>query len=534
MPKSIYLFLTIFFLMPAAALALALAVTAAGSEIRLSNEFSAVYNSISGPGKGNSSLTEGLNFLDTLNAYGGGSTEKGWEYSYNTGVKATDDPRMDAKKVSLTNLQGRLTNHVHTLAAGDVFESFSQYSLASSLKGGAYKFLKEGSGLPELTGVFGWAYPRWDSLWRDPDTRTVKRQVWGSRLRKNLLADLSAGISMVGVKDADRQSAGDSKYEGTNLALDFAYSPIPGLTITGEHSHSDYDELVGGMSDKGMATRIEAVGDADPSRVSMEYERVEPDFLSPMGSSTPDRLKFKTKWRYKATKRVTVNSGLLWYRNNLDGQLAGTSRFWKPEISLAVKRPLAARPYSFADLSYKFDRKYGASGSASDHYLNANWRDRYGEIDHDMNLGYTMYDARGVREADEVNFNTSLTTRLQKGDVAWKPSLSLGGWYSSDELTDYVDKVYEYSLGLGFEAPEKNLNADLRLGRNELKKEDPAQDDSGRFFANFAAYWRPAGLKEKIGDTTLFVRAGFNDYSFSTTSRGFREKTVTAGINTAF
>lgn len=520
----------------AGALATALISPAAmaGNELHLSNEFSAVHNSLSGPGKNSSSLTEGLNFLDTLNIYGNGSNTKGWEYNYSAGLKATDDPRMDAKRASLTNLQGRLTNKTHTLTAGDVFESFSQYSLASSLKGASYKFLKEGSGLPELTGVFGWAYPRWDSLWLDPDTRTVKRQVWGSRLKKDLLPDLAAGISMVGIKDADRQSAGDTKYEGGNLALDLAYSPIPGLTLSGEHSRSDYDEATGGTSDKGTATRIEAVGDADPSRVSMEYERVEPEFLSPMGSSTPDRLKFKTRWRYKASKRVTVNSGLLWYRNNLDGQLSGTSRFWKPEVSVAVKRPFSSRPYSFTDISYKFDRKYGNGSSASDHYLNANYRDRYGEIDHDLNLGYTIYDARGVREADEVNFNTSFNTRLEKGSVVWKPSLNLGAWYSSDELTDFVDKVYEYSLGLGFEAPEKNLNADLRFGKNILEKEDSSQDDSGRFFASLAAYWRPAGLKEKIGDSTLFVRAGFNDYTFSTTSRSFREKTVTAGINTAF
>ncbi|MDQ7773283.1 MAG: hypothetical protein RDU13_07145 [Elusimicrobiales bacterium] len=518
------------------ALATALLITTAKaeSEIRVSNEFSAVYNSVSGPGKGSSSLTPGLNFLDTLSLYGGGTAAGRWNYSYNAGLKAGDDPRADAKKVSLTGLQGRLTDKTHTLSAGDVFESFSQYSLASSLKGGSYRFAKEGSRIPELTAVFGWAYPRWDSLWRDPDTRTVKRQVWGSRLKTDLIPDLAAGISAVGVKDTERVSAGDSKYDGSNLTLDLAYNPIPGLTISGEHSRSDYDEAAAGSSEKGSATRIEAIGDADPSRVSMEYERVEPDFLSPMGASTPDRLKFKTRWRYKASKRVTVNSGLLWYRNNLDGQLSGTSRFWKPEVSVAVKRPLASRPYSFADLSYKFDRKYGASGSASDHYLSANWRDRYGEIDHDLNLGYTMYDAAGVREAGEVNFNTSLNTRLQKGDFVWKPSLNLGGWYSSDELTDFVDKVYEYSLGLGFEAPEKNLSADLRLGRNELKKEDPAQDDSGRFFANFAAYWRPAGLKEKLGDTTLFVRAGFNDYTFSTASREFSERTVTAGINTAF
>lgn len=174
------------------------AASRAESEIRFSNEFSAVHNSISGPGKGSSSLTPGLNFLDTLSLYGGGTAAGRWNYSYNAGLKAGDDPRADAKKVSLTGLQGRLTDKTHTLSAGDVFESFSQYSLASSLKGGSYRFAKEGSRIPELTAVFGWAYPRWDSLWRDPETRTVKRQVWGSRVKSDLIPDLAAGISLVG------------------------------------------------------------------------------------------------------------------------------------------------------------------------------------------------------------------------------------------------------------------------------------------------------------------------------------------------
>jgi hypothetical protein len=32
----------------------------------------------------------------------------------------------------------------------------------------------------------------------------------------------------------------------------------------------------------------------------------------------------------------------------------------------------------------------------------------------------------------------------------------------------------------------------------------------------------------------LYLRAGYNDYTFSTAARDFREKSVTLGINTSF
>jgi len=514
-------------------LALALASSAAAqSEFHASNEFSVVNNSIKGAGKASSSLTEGNNFLELLNIYGNG-TRGMWSYNYAMGGKATDDERNDAKRVSLTSLQGRATNKTHTLAVGDVFESFSQYSLATSLKGGSYRFAREGSRLPELTAVFGSAYPRWDSFWRDPLTRTVNRQATGLRLKQQLGADLWAAASYVGTKDTARVSATDPLYDAKNYGFDFGYNPIPGLTMGGEYSSSDYDESTNGLSEKGAAARFEITGDADPSRVSLEYENVQPDFLSPLGSATPDRRKLKAKWRYKYSKRVTINSGLLWYRNNLDNNAAaGTTYNWKPELGVSVKRPFTSRVYSNADLSYKFDRKYGAGSSGADHYLNANYRDRFGSLDSDTNLGYTLYKTEtDVRDASEINFNTSLSSRHEMKSVVLKPSVNLGTWYSKDELAGETDKLYEYSLGLGLDAPKADLTSDLRLGANMLRKE--TGDDSDKFFASLSAYWRPK-LLAKLNESTLFLRAGFNDYAFTTTSRNFREKSLTVGLNTAF
>jgi len=507
---------------------------AAQSEFHATNEFSVVNNSIKGAGKASSSLTEGNNFLEVLNVYGNGS-KGAWTYNYAAGAKATDDERNDARRVSLTNIQARATNKVHTLAVGDVFESFSQYSLATSLKGGSYRFAREGSKLPEFTAVFGSAYSRWDSLWRDPVTRTVNRQATGLRLKQQLGPDFWAAASYVGAKDTARVSAADSLYDARNYGVDFGYNPIPGMTMSGEYSSSDYDEATNGLSEKGAAARFEITGDADPSRVTLEYENVAPDFLSPLGSATPDRRKLKAKWRYKYSKRVTFNSGLLWYRNNLDNNVAaGTTYNWKPELGVSVKRPFAARAYSNADLSYKFDRKYGAGSSGADHYLNANYRDRFGELDSDTNLGYTLYRTEtDVRDASEVTFNTSLSSRHEVKAVVFKPSLNLGTWYSKDELADETDKFYEYSLGLGLDAPGANLTSDLRLGANTLKKSAAGTDDSSKFFAALSAYWRPK-LLARLNESTLFLRAGFNDYAFTTTSRNFREKSLTVGLNTAF
>ena len=518
--------------------ALAWAPATAQGEFHASNEFSAVGNEIKGPGKSASSLTRGLNYLEVLNIYGNG-TRGAWNYNYTVGGKATDDMRNDSRKLSLTNIQGRAANNVHTLTAGDVFEAFSQYALATSLKGASYRFLKEGTKLPEVTAIFGWAYPRWDSVWKDPLTRTVNRQAAGLRVKESFNGDLWAGLSAVSAKDTGRITSGDALYDAKNYTFDFGYIPMPGLNAAGEYSASDAELSASAgaarTSSKGSAARLELVGDADPSRVSLEYENVEPDFYSALGSASPDRRKVKTRWRYKHTKRVTFTSGLLWYRNNLDDKrTAGTTSNWKPDLSAAIKKPFASRPYSFADLSYRFDRKYGGGSSGADHYLNANYRDRLGELDSDTNLGYTLYRTKtAVRDAREVNFNTSLNSRLQGDSIVLKPSINLGTWYSKDELADETDKLYEYSLGLGLEAPGANFTGDLRLGRNMLRKSAAGTDDSDKFFAALGAYWRPK-LMARLNDSTFFLRAGFNDYAFTTTSRNFREKSVTVGLNTSF
>lgn len=506
----------------------------AEGEIHLSNEFSFTYNDVSGPGSASSSLTEGGRYLNVLGISGNGKLNQ-FDYNFNLGGKATDDSRNDIKRVSLTNLQGRITNKIHTLNLGDTFESFTQYSLSTALKGGSYRYFDEALKLPEITIIYGVAYPRWDNVWRDEKTKTIERQAYGGRIKYNFTPELWAGLSMVKSEDDKRIRTTDSLYDNGIYALDMEYRPIPGLTIRADAAFNNTElsrqEGVAYSKTHGSAYKITATGDANPSRVSLEYERVSPDFVTLLGSATADREKFKAKWRYKWTKNVNLNTGFLWYRNNLEGQRRdGRTDYYKPEIGLTVKK-LFKRQYSSADISYKLNiTEKNDSTTKVDQIVNLNYRDRFGIFDSDTNLGYTSYDTRQAAKArnKEFTYNTSLNSRHTVGEFILKPALYLGGWTSRDELADTSDMIYEYSLGLGVDVPKQNITSNIKIGQNKLEKD--TGDDSQKTFANASIYYKPKFLK-KLNNGMLFVRANVNDFRYTTGTRDFRETSITTGLN---
>ena len=212
----------------------------AQNEIHGSNEFSVNYNNLDGPGKNSSSLTQGARYLEILNLYGNGK-KKSWDYNYSFGLKATDDIKNDIKTFSLTSLNSQITNNIHTLNTGDIFESFTRYSLGSPLKGLSYRLNPENKTSFNITALHGIAYPRWDSFWGDEEVKTLKRTVSGARAKKILTDDIEAGFNYVFTKDANRQNSTDGLYNAKTYSFDFEYDAIPGLTISGERAQSDSD-----------------------------------------------------------------------------------------------------------------------------------------------------------------------------------------------------------------------------------------------------------------------------------------------------
>ena len=510
----------------------------AENEFHVSNDFVYTYNDVSGPGGDQSSLTEGFRYLNNLNVTGMGKTEK-LDYHIHVGAMFTDDSRSDPQTFSLTNFQGRLSNRIHTLDLGDTFQSFSQYSLATSLKGGSYRFFDETSGLPEVTLIYGFANPRWDNFWGFGQHRidVVKREVWGGRVKHAFSEQFQAGFSVVQSNDSDRVMVSDELLDISSYTLDWEYGPIPGLTIRGESSLSETSESPqAGLESKyqGNAHRISAVGDGGPSRVKIEYERVSPDFKTVMGAATSDREKAKIKWRYRYNRRRTLTTSFLWYRDNLYGTKQYRTDHYRPQVIWTLKRPFG-RKYGVTDLAYYLDIKQKDTETTAlmDHRFNWNHRDRFGFLDVDFNLGYTLNDNKeDPREKNhEYTYNTSLNSRHTLGAVVVKPTLRLGGWNRREELEDDEDRIYEYSLGCGLDIPAMNVTSHIVCGQNSLAKSQG--DDSDKFFGRFNVFYRPAFLK-KLNYAVLYLKAYINDFNFDTASREFRETSITTGLNIQF
>ncbi len=518
-------------------LALAMLAAAGGAqaqqEIHVSNEFAVTASDVSGPGDRQSSLTEGARYLNVLGITGNGQMG-GYDYRFNLGAKATDDNRNDINGLTLTNLQGKLSNNVHALTLGDTFESFSQYALNTAVKGGSWRYADSANpGGPELTVLHGLAVSRWDNFW---DLPTLERRVTGARAKQAFGDEVALGISAVQTSDGNVQP-GASRLKGHTATVDAEYRPMPGLTVRAETSFSGYEEeLAAGVVVKtdGNAFRLEAVGDADPSRVSLEYERVAPEYVTLAGSATADREKFKAKWRYKHTRDVTWNFGALWFHDNLDGQKAQRTDYTRPEMEVTVRR-LGGRQYASGTLSYKLDRSENSTATTRDQFLNANYRDRFGDLDSETNLGTTFYKTTNARDAREVTANTSLSSRHTVGGVVLKPVLYLGAWNNRDELAAprATDRIVEYSAGLGCDVPAWKVTSNLKIGENRLDKS--AGTDSQKAYANLNVYWRPDTLREWQG--MFFARLLVNDYRYdpnAVSALDFRENSLSLGLNVQY
>ena len=505
-------------------------------EFHLSNDFSVYHNNVSGPGSANSILTEGTNYLEVVGVSGKGHAN-GVNYDFYVGGQMTDDPTLDIRRYSLVNFSLNASTPQHALSLGDTFQAFSQYTLTTSLKGGAYKYLGGShSWLPKVTAVYGLAAPRWDSIWGNRETKTTERQVYGTRVAFEPSATMAVGFNLVGLNDTEPTEAFERVYDDSMIySMDIHYRPIPGLALFGEAAFND---IKAGIADtpgterlKGYAVKVSAVGDEDPSRVIIEYERIDPEFDNPIGSATPDREKVKVGWRYKFTQDVHLHTNMLWFHDNLNHQKVDPRiDYYRPEIAVDWRRSFGRR-YSSTRLSYnkKIARQDGEN-IKNDDLIYLNYRDRFGLIDTDTNLGYSFYrnESAAEQKNNEILYNTVLRSRFSAGLFVIKPAVYLGGWNYKDELSDSDDRFYEYSLGLGVDVPQARITSNIKVGRNQLDKE--IGDDSSKYFGSVAIFWRP-GFLGFLDRGMLFVQGFINDFDFSTESRNFREDSIMAGIS---
>ena len=498
----------------------------AGNNVSVWTDTSMSYTNVTGRGYDSSALTEGLKYYSVTDMKSRGKIGE-YDYSLNLGLKATDDERRDSEKLSITQLKGRISNNIHTLNIGDTYEAFSKYSLNTAIKGASYRYNNKNSRMPEVTLLGGVAYSRWDNIW---DTDATERKLYGFHLKQQITTDFQAAVSVIQIDDHVR-NFNSPLYDGSTYTLDLEYRPIPGLILVSEvsSSHITADHLATASVDHNdYAYRIEAIGDADPSRVVLEYERIEPEYLTVVGSATPDREKVKGTWRYKYNRKVTVHSGFIWYRDNLDNQLTTRTDHYKPSIKVSSRQFLGRR-YAVGTVGYKMDRSYNSDVSTQNHFISTGYRDRFGIFDSNTNIGFSFYDTKTTRDTDEFIANTSLSTRITAASLIWKPAIHLGGWRADDELTDNTDYIYDYSFDLGCDIPKHKITINMKVGEHELRKDDSTADDSERLYGNISVYYRPQ-VSAKLKNFKIYLRGFINDYSYTTGSRDFQEDRITLGF----
>jgi hypothetical protein len=500
------------------------------NEFRLINDTKVNFNDVSGPGRSASSLTDGTTYIESLNLYSRGNKDD-FKYIFNLGGRTTNDKRYDTAEFALTSLKGHFTYQDHQVTAGDVFESYSQFSLDSALKGTSYKYYNETDNLPNVSFVYGVAYPRWENLWDGYDLVALKRQVYGANITHDFNPVFTAGFSVVHSDDSKPVNINDTLFNTTIYAIDAKYKPIPGLTINAESAFSDTSEnnSSGTPSDDytGTAQKLEIIGDGHPSRVVLKYERISPKFKTLTGSAISNQERVNSSWRYKYTKNITTDLKFLWLKNYIDSSPQSTQN-WQPFASITIRK-LFGRRYARSSLSYKFEKKTGNDLTTLNQYLTLTHSDRYGILENSTSLGINSFDTNNAtRDQMDYTANTTFNSRHKRGDFVIKPMLSAGTFFYENQLINETNQVLQYSVGVGLDIPKKKIYSKFTFGQNKLHSY--GQDNSDKWFVRANIYYKPQ-FSKYLTRSTFSLTGAINDYSFSTATRNFVEKSLSLGIN---
>jgi len=500
----------------------------------LSNQIEIYNTNISGPGAGQSSLTIGTHFIDLLNLNGIGSG-----YSYNLGFKATDDRTKDIKDYTLTNLGFRLTKGPYALNCGDTYESFTQYTNNSLLKGFSLKYSNPVDNSTEVTFLYGIDIPRWDSFSKEQGLEVTRKDAWGLRGRHDFRNGFSFGIT--GIKSADNNfvlistNTSDILYKNTVYSVDAEYTPLEGLTFKTEVARSVslesvYMSTTSSADFSGNAFMFKTVGDTTLGKITLEYENISPEFLTLLGSATKDREKIKFFWKLNVGKKLNIFFNYLGYRNNLDGT-GITIKNSRPEIGCSIMK-LFRRQYSNIDIRFQFENQSSAGSETMNNTLNLNYRDRFfGSLDNETTILLANYTTSGnIRNSLESAVTTLFRKRYTKGSYTVRPLGEFSGWTREDKISSTKDTRVGFGVGFDFEIPIYKFNSTIKINQSNFspQKGDSMITTGFNLQLNYRLSLKPFNYG------LVFIRIVSNDYKSSNESNSFREDTASAGLNIEF
>lgn len=494
-----------------------------------------IYQNVSGAGSASSFLDQGLHVLQEVDLEHETALNDSWNSKLLTSVRYTDSDQFDTERLSLERLSWTMASARSYLTLGDYFANFTQYSLNKSLKGIGYekKFGQRDSYLRLAAGTFD---GQWEYLYDDVDNEPVSRLGAGVRLQH--AADrLQLGLNLVRIDDdnQDGRNLGQDVYRQNVAAFDWEYRGEQ-HKLSGEHAYSDTVKTStgGDNQNSGTAHRINLYSRIASLKVRAKVEQVSPDFLSLGGGATADRQRFYLKTDLKISRNVATYVQYDHYRNNLDEQLAATTRNTAFELGLAIKK-LFDRKTLNATTSLR--RKKTVTDTAtvdqtSDRFK-LSLKDKFFgvlTVDGDYEVIFDDDNVAGNSPTNRL-YSLSLLSRHRLDNGSWqlRPRLRISlqemenATSGGEDLTDQLSFSLSANRGNG---TELGLNVD----RTKTDPFDPTQDNST--VLRYGAYWQLA--TELLKNGRLRCDVSRNEYDFSTATNNYEELIAKLSLNFEF
>lgn len=505
-------------------------------ELHFNNELQLSYANVTGPGKAASSYTPGFTYWNAFSVSGKGNFG-GLQYTHSFRFLFSDDPKRN--NGSVFNFDQGSFGIVYRdvkVNGGDFYESYSQYTNRTKLMGANFSYAADKKNAWQVRSMFGYAYARWDEIWRSEDLKVKQRQVAGVNLRKAFSERVNLGLSYMRTDDSQRMIASDALNDNNIVSLTYDVALVPNkIKLSGESagSFTTVNPNASATQDEslsGLANRVQLTGNFAPHTITTLYERVDPDFRTLTGAAATDQEKVNMNWGFKTSPVTQLTTNFLWYQDFLNAPARRTQTY-RPQLSMSTSK-LFARKSNRLSANIALEQKNEKHKKSYENiYANLSYGDTlFGFLDTTSNFGLTQLGAVSQKTDTDYTFRQVFgVSHSVNSNLVIKPTLNFGSIYAEDQITNDINKQFDYSMGLAVDMPKSNLSTVFNIGQNRFISD--RVDDSKQFFVNININYKPQSIFGWKTNASLFVRALMNNFDFENKNRSFRESNITVGVS---
>lgn len=441
-------------------------------------------------------------------------------------------PAVKTPKTVAPKIQAPKTIVVKQITIGENRPVYGRYGFRSALEGLAVYESETKKLIGYNLELFqGKSLPRFDDVWDNGVVDLVERDFRGIRWNQTLDASNNYGIHAY--------SASDENYDGRILkSNEYGYASVTttskltkNYTLSTDHAYTSYRLSKNNSSVKsnGTAMRYQLSWLGKSSGWSAEYERIDPSFTSKLGSTLSDREKFRVSTdRSFGRTNIAING--VYYHNNVGNKNLNTTHDYTADIKLEQKS-LFKRPASVGSLLLRHHATNGPSPT-DETSLTTSWKDKLGDVGLQATVGCNLFTPGQPAQKLTMTTNISASSVITRGNIRWRPSITIGSRQNRNDLYDTNDVVSTYAAGIGLDIVPSGWSADAVVGtRLRDRAADNANDKHS--YANLTLSYKPSW--EMMGaKPVMSLKWLINSYTLPSKKLEMTESRVIASLSLRF